>query len=108
MIKALELAKLPAVTIKAIKQLSRQWENILHINGLSEGIITEIIKYLNGIFQGHSLSVLLFIIHCVNLLPFLLIKLNGYSLGTGYNRINLTYKSFVDDLKLYGSTLDII
>ena len=108
MIKALELAKLPAVTIKAIKQLSRQRENILHINGLSEGIITEIIKYLNGIFQGHSLSVLLFIIHCVNLLPFLLIKLNGYSLGTGYNRINLTYKSFVDDLKLYGSTLDII
>ena len=85
MIKPLELAKLPAVTIKAIKQLSRQWENILHINGLSEGIITEIIKYLNGIFQGHSLSVLLFIIHCVNLLPFLLIKLNGYSLGTGYN-----------------------
>ena len=106
MIKVLEFAKLPTVTIKAIKQLSRQGENILHINGPSEGIITEIIKYLNGIFQDHSFSVLLFI-H-VNLLSFLLIKLNGYSLGTGYNQIIVTHKSFVDNLKLYGSTLDII
>ena len=44
----------------------------------------------------------------VNPLPFLLNKLKGYSLGTGNNRINVTHNFFVDDLKLYGSTLDII
>ena len=44
----------------------------------------------------------------VNPLPFLLNKLKGYSLGTGNNRINVTQNFFIDDLKLYGSTLDII
>ena len=50
MIKALELAKVPTVIIKVIEQLSHQWEATLHINGPSEYIITEIIKYLSGIF----------------------------------------------------------
>ena len=50
---------------------------------------------------------LLFILS-VNPLSFLLIKLKGYSLGTGNNQINVTHNFFVDDLKLYGSTLDII
>ena len=40
--------------------------------------------------------------------PFLLNKVKGYTLGTGNNRINVTHNFFVDDLKLYGSTLDII
>ena len=107
MTKALELAKVPTVIIKAIEQLCHQWETILHISGPSEDIITETIKYLSNIFQGDSLSVLLFILS-VNLLSFLLNKLKGYTLGTGNNRFNVTHNFFVDDLKLYGSTLDII
>ena len=81
MIKAIELAKIRTVIIKAIEQLSHQWQTILHIKGPSELIITDIIKYLSGIFQGDILSVLLFILS-VNLLSFLLNKLKGYSLGT--------------------------
>ena len=60
-IKAYELAKVPTVIIKAIEQLSHQWETILHTNRLSEDIINEIIKYLSGIFQGDCHSVLLLI-----------------------------------------------
>ena len=58
MTKALELAKVPIVIIKDVERLSHQWETILHISGPSEDIITEIIKYFSGIFQGDSLSVL--------------------------------------------------
>ena len=72
-----------------------------------QDMITEIMKYMSVIFQGDSLSVLLFIL-LVNLLSFFLNKLKGYSLGTGNNRINVTHNFFVDDLKLYGSTLDTI
>ena len=107
MIKAYELAKVPTVIIKAIEQLSHQWETILHTNRLSEDIINEIIKYLSGIFQGDCHSVLL-LIQSANWLPFLLNKLKRYSLGTGDNRISATHNIFDNDLKLYGSTLDII
>ena len=69
MIKALKLAKVPTVIIKAIEQLCHQCETILHIKGPSEDIITETIRYLSGIFQGNSLSVLLFILS-VNPLSF--------------------------------------
>ena len=106
MLKPLKLAKVPTVIIKAIEQLSHQWETILYINGNSEDIITEIIKYFRGIFQGNSFSVLLFILS-VNPLSFLLNKLKGYSLGTGNNRINVTINFFVDDLKLYDYIVDI-
>ena len=105
MIKPLELAKVPMVIIKAIEQLSHQWETILHINGSSEDIITETIKYFSSIFQGDSLSVLLLILS-VNPLSYLLSRLKGYSLGSGNNRINVTHNLFVSDLKSYGSTLD--
>ena len=104
MLRCLPLLSRPLLLLE---QLSHQWETILHINGPSEEIITEIIKYWSGIFQGDSFSVFLFILS-VNPLPFLLNKLKGYSLGTGNNRINVTHNFFVDDLKLYGSTLDII
>ena len=41
MLKSLKLAKVPTVIIKAIEQLSHQWEAIIYINGTSEDIITE-------------------------------------------------------------------
>ena len=89
-----------------MKKLSHQWKTILHNNGPSDDIITEIVKYLSGIFQGDSLSVLFFKLS-VKSLPFLLNKINGYSLGTDKNRINVTHKFFADDLKLYASTTGI-
>ena len=57
------------------------------------------------IFQGDSLSVLLFILE-VNPLSFLLNKLKGYKIGSsGNHNTNITHLFFVDDLKLYASNL---
>ena len=63
---------------------------------------TEIIKFLKGIFQGDSLSVLLFIIS-LNPLSFMLKKTKGYSIGEK-REINHTHNFFVDDLKLFAQT----
>ena len=58
---ALQLAKVPAQLIETIKHLTNQWGTVLHLIGKNETIISDVIKFLKGIFQGDSLSV--FIIH---------------------------------------------
>ena len=79
---------------------------IASLHGTNETIITEIIKYLNGIFQGDTLSVLLFVL-CLNPLSFLLQKLKGYSYGKSRNH-TLTHNFFVNDLKPYASSISIL
>ena len=67
--------------------------------------MSDLIRYLRGIFQGDSLSVLLFIL-AVNPLSFLLNKLKGYKMGSSSTRnTNITHLFFLDDLKLYASNL---
>ena len=106
LIRSLKLAKVPQKLISAIEQLTKQWATIASLHGTNETIITEIIKFLNGIFQGDTLSVLLFVL-CLNPLSFLLQKLKGYSYGKNRNH-TITHNFFVDDLKLYASSLSIL
>ena len=64
------------------------------------------ICHLRGIFQGDSLSVILFIL-CINPLSFLLNKLKGYHMGSNGNRTcSITHLFFVDDLKLYSANMN--
>ena len=65
-------------------------------------ITTDYIEYLRGIFQGDSLSLLLFVLS-VNPLSFLLNHTTrGYKIGKpGERNLELTHNFFVDDLKLY-------
>ena len=67
-------------------------------------IESDIIYFSKGVFQGDILSVLLFILS-VNPQSFLLHKLQGYACGK-YENYNVTYNFFVDDLKLYTSSIN--
>ena len=97
LIYALQLAKLPKQLIKAIKHLTTQWCATLHLKGENK-TTSDAMKFLKGIFQGDSLTVLLFII-AVNPLSFMLRNIKGYSYGIDRTN-NITRNFFVDDLRL--------
>ena len=65
-------------------------------------IVSDIIYFVNGIFQGDSLSILLFRL-LINPLPVLFYKLQGYAYGKHKN-YSVTHNFFVDDLKSYVSS----
>ena len=87
--------------INALSNLMKKWTTRVVIRGDGVNVTSEIIRYLRGIFQGDSLSVILFVL-CVNPLSFLLNMLNGYRMGpNGQRDQNITNLFFVDDLKLW-------
>ena len=106
LIKALELANIPTEIIHAVKSLTNNWATILRIHSITGTIESDLIKFVRGIFQGDTLSVILFILS-VNPLSFILKQCKGYYVGSSANRsVNLTHLFFVDDLKLYTTTMD--
>ena len=102
LIKSLHLAKLPEDLIRAIENLTLKWCIVLHLKGEEEVIVSDIIYFSKGIFQGCSLSILLSIL-LVNPLSFLLHKLEGYACG---RHKNVTHNFLLDDLKLYASSIN--
>ena len=99
LLRSLKLAKVPLQLLSVIENLTKHWATIASLHGTNESVITDIIKYWNGIFQGYRLSVLLLVL-CLNPLLFLLQNLKGYSYGKSRNHA-LTHNFFADDLKLY-------
>ena len=85
LIKALELAKVPEKIITANKTLMKKLSTNVNIQSGATSIESQPIQYIRGIFQGDSLSVLLFILS-VNPLSYLLNKVQGYRIGENGNR----------------------
>ena len=75
LIHALELAKVPLDIINAISNLTNCWYTILNLQGKNESLMSEVIRFLKGIFQGDSLSILLFVL-ALNPLSFMLKRLS--------------------------------
>ena len=80
MIQSLRLAKIPEKLIAAIETLTKQWATIVELHGNQSSITSDVINFSNGIFQGDSISVLLFILW-LNPLSYMLGKLKGYKYG---------------------------
>ena len=95
--KAMRLVKIPENIAPSIEKISKLWATIVTLKGTNQTIKTDIITYLKGIFQGDSLSVILFVLS-VNPLSFMIKRLRGYAAGKD-RRPNITH-IFVDDLKL--------
>ena len=104
----LKLAKVPPLVISAIETLIQKWSTNLHLTCHEGDIQSNTIHYLRGIFQGDSLSVLLFILS-VNPLSFLLKKLKGYQIGpSGRRDATINHLLFVDELKLIAVNLNLL
>ena len=108
LLKALRLAKVPEKLVIAIEHLMKSWFTKVYLHGKTESIETNTIKYLKGVLQGDSLSVLLFVL-ALNPLSFLLNKCKGYKIGSTKARsLNISHLFFVDDLKLFGTNMNQI
>jgi hypothetical protein len=88
-------------------QIAKNYRPILHLNGNDKSITSELIQIMKGIYQGDSLSVLLFVL-ALNPLSFLLRSTTkGYAYGK--NRLlQHTHNFFVDDLKLFATNTPTI
>ena len=80
MIQSLRIAKIPEKLVTAIETLTKHWATIVQLQGDQSPITSNVINFSNGIFQGDSISVLIFILS-LNPLSYMLGKLKGYSYG---------------------------
>ena len=84
--------------------MSKLWATIVILKRTNQTVKTDIITYFKGIFQGDSLSVILFTLS-VDPISFMITRLRGYAAGKD-RKTNITHNFFVDDLKLYSSTIN--
>ena len=105
-IEALRLAKIPDTIIAAVQHLISRWSTDLNIPTSDGNVRIGDIIYNKGVLQGDYLSVILFILS-LNPLSFLLSKTEGFKMGLGtvLEKI-IIHLFFVDDLKLFASSLD--
>ena len=76
----------------------KDWKTMLMANGEVLGEV----EIRRGIFQGDSLSPLLFVVAMIPLTMLLRRETMGYKFGLDGKKIN--HLLFMDDLKLYGSS----
>ena len=96
-IKAKQIYKVSLDLIKYIKHSMSTWQTTMILNFSSGSITTNPIRIKNGIFQGDSLSSLLF---CLSLAP-LSDLLNNTELGYDIDKERISHLFYMDDLKLY-------
>ena len=79
----------------------------MHIYGENKNLETDEIEYNRGIIQGDTLSLILFVLS-VSPLSFLLKRYEGYKIGKDKRDKNVSHLFFVDDLKLYALSLELM
>ena len=65
LLEALKLAKLPADLIKCIETLTKKWATNITLQTEKHESVSSLIRYLSGILQGDSMSLILFVL-CLN------------------------------------------
>ena len=98
MLKSLDLIGAARNVIELLKNSMKDWKTNLFSGKSPLGAV----NINRGIFQGDSLSPLLFVITLIPLTLVLRRLKQGYSFGKGKPRLN--HLLFMDDLKLYGSS----
>ena len=96
-LKTLELVGRARTIVELLKRSMKSWRTVLFSGKNRPGKV----NIRRGIFQGDSLSSLLFVVALIPVTIILRTLKQGYSFGKGKERLN--HLLFMDDLKLYGS-----
>ena len=106
LLHALKLAKLLNYLLMAIKNLTESWYSKLNLNDKDDSTVPNVIKIITGVYQGDSLSVILFVL-ALNPFSHLLRSTKGYAYGKN-RQYQHTRNFFVDDLKLYACDMNMV
>ena len=96
-LRSLELFKVSPRVVGFLKHNMKNWKTQLTLTHESRTLVSDNINIKKGIFQGDSLSLLLF---CILLIP-LSLELNSAGYGYKIRTEWITHLFFMDDLKLY-------
>ena len=96
-LKVLDLFKISPVSINFLKVNMSVWETALNLIHQYGNLKSKPIKINSGIFQGDSLSPLLF---CLSVIP-LSKELNPTGCGYNIQKKNINHLFYMDDLKLF-------
>ena len=96
-LKTLELVGRARTIVELLKRSMKSWRTVLFSGKNRLGKV----NIRRGIFQGDSLSSLLFVVALIPVTIILRTLKQGYSFGKGKERLN--HLLFMDDLKLYVS-----
>ena len=96
-LKTLELVGRARTIVELLKRSMKSWRTVLFSGKNRPGKV----NIRRGIFQGDSLSSLLFVVALIPVTIILRTLKQGYSFGKGKERLN--HLLFMDDLKLYVS-----
>ena len=98
LVEALKLCKIPDRIQRCLGELTSLWRTVFTLRHAGGILATEEVQYRRGLFQGDSLSPLLFCL-CMTPLSYALRNTPGYS--TKCSNTPVTHLMFVDDLKVY-------
>ena len=98
--EVLKLCKIPDQLQKTINDLMRKWSTVFMLRHAGGMLRTTEVQYKRGIFQGDTLSPLLFCL-CVTPISYGLRTTSGYT--ARFLKEPVTHLMFVDDLKIYAS-----
>ena len=96
-LRSLELFKVSPRVVGFLKHNMKNWKTQLTLTHESGTLMSDNINIKRGIFQGDSLSPLLF---CISLIP-LSLELNSLGYGYKIRTERITHLFYMDDLKLY-------
>ena len=97
-LKVLQMYKISPTIINFLTVSMEKWKTHLYLNHVQGSAVCENINIKCGIFQGDSMSPLLF---CLALVP-LSCELNNTGYGYNIYEEKINHLFYLDDLKLYG------
>ena len=96
-VKSLELYKICPTITRFMRENMKLWDTILHLNHDKGMMKSRRIKIKSGIYQGYSLSPLVFCLALASLSS--LLNKSGYGYNTPHGKMSHLF--YMDDLKTY-------